>query len=209
MSFPILSLDDFTVGADINLDTRDTQWEKITDGAATWVGVASVRASTDDVRNTGTSNTAVYRWIGRTVVDQMVRASILAAATHDPGLYVRLTSTQGYLAEWDVDLGTIVLSRVTAINTTPVFTTLASGGVVTGATYHGAFLSAVGNVITFGDNTNGAFRFVDPTPILVGQPGISLWNVAALSVSIDNLEIWNACPSKPRAWQPLGRRRHR
>lgn len=186
----------FTVGSNIDLETYDSQWTRLTEGTSV---DPSVRAATDDVRNPTTPGTgARSRWNGSISAEQRITGDIIFGAQNSyTGFTVRTVNNSKddcYLVQWASDLNSIRLYRVVGGS----FTTVqSSGGVAVSTTYTGAFAKAttVGAtvVIDYGDAINGAFQYTDTDAArhLSGLPGIDIYEAnVALNSAIDNISIY-------------------
>ena len=183
----------FTVGSDTELHAYDPNW--VSAGAAFGINTLSVRASTDNVQMPTAGEGTGYRWMGVTLVDQRVIATLVTSATCIPGIIVRCDGSENcYFAEWNVPDGHITLYRVLA--GTP--TNIATGGTVTAATYANCFVKVTGVgatvTITVGDDTNGTvitFGDTDGNRRTAGQPGLIGYDDAGLSGSYDDVSIYD------------------
>jgi hypothetical protein len=204
MATKVYGPDAFTVGADVNLEVYDAaNWAA---NAVSVGGTQKVMAATDDVRVTPVSTASITRYIGITLVAQRIVGDIKLLSSVNapfPGLRNRSATTEqdGYLAEWDNSAvqQKINLYRVTG-GASPVFTLIASGGLVDGSAannYLGGYLKATGTnpvALEAGDNTNGvAITTSDSNAARYqsGQPGLSIYNDGALACGIDNVEVWD------------------
>jgi hypothetical protein len=204
MPVKVYGPDAFTVGADVNLNTYDANWERVLPADASWAGVVQAKAATDDLRATNAS-AASYRWNGQTLVGQKILGKLLAGAGDYPGFHARLTPTPGgganrvlgYLAEWQATENLIQIYRITEPGGVLTYATIASAGVVgNGSTYTGAYLRATGTNpvhLEYGDNTQGPFTFDDSNAAraVSGQPGVSFSDALPISIWIDDVEVWD------------------
>lgn len=206
--------DDYTVAADADLAAYDPKW-----AAAYVLGGSSilVQASTDDLRNPSATDVAVYRWTGVTLLEQKIVGDLRAGLNRWPGLTARnpaASANQGYMAEWDAELGDIVLYRVTA---GPTYTIIAQGGAVTSTetVFTNCYVRATGTNpvnVTAGDDTNGATLTYDDTNAArhqSGQPAVSLYNATASIAGATNVKIYDEGAAPPPPAVPVRKRRRR
>jgi hypothetical protein len=194
MSITVYGPESFTVGADINLDTYDPNWSKIT---AVGTGIMIVRAATDELHVSGNGLGSGYTWNGQTLLDQRLTAKLIAANSSYPGITNRqIANSDGYLAEWQATEGLIHLYRVSASWVT--FTSLATGGIVAHLTsYPNAYVKVTGTNpchITVGDDVNGEVIAIDDSNApryTSGQPGITTYPFIATEPAIDDISIFD------------------